>query len=234
MKRGKPVWSLAVLFGAMLAFSHPSQAAVFDFSGVLAQADSMAFSQDGVSVTVTGIAGAASALVHQDEDGLGVTYEGDRASYTSASQVDGRDELESLVLTFENPVSLLSATFSLVGTNDQFSLLVDDALLFSGNIPSSRTKSFTADNTGLVFAFGTGEEDDDYKVKGIEVELSGGPGPGPSEPDPTEPEPTEPEPTEPDPDPGTPGQNGAVVPEANSLALLGAGLLGLWRRRNQM
>ncbi len=216
MRRRRSVGFMAMLLGAMLAFSRPSQAAVFDFSGVLAQADSMAFSQDGVDVTVTGWAGVTSALVHQDEDGLGVTYEGDQASYTSASQVDGRDELESLVLTFENPVSLLSATFSLVGSNDQFSLLVDDALLFSGNIPSSRTKSFTADNTGLVFTFGTGEEDDDYKVKGIEVEVFGGSEPGPTEPDPE-----------------VPGSGGAVVPEVNSLALLGMGLAGLWRRRIQ-
>jgi len=209
----RPVWFLVALVGSLLAVSRPSQAAVFDFSGLLATAGSMGFTQDGVSVTVTGWAGSAAALVHQDEDGLGVTYEGDRASNTSASQVDGLDELEALVLTFAAPVSLLRVTFSLVGSNDQFSLLVDDALLFEGNIPSSRTKSFSADNVGQVFTFGTGEADDDYKVKGLEVELVAGAGSGAagsgSE---------------------TTGQGSAAVPEASSLALLGVGLAGFWRR----
>ncbi|MGE5279203.1 MAG: hypothetical protein ACM3L6_00475 [Deltaproteobacteria bacterium] len=169
MKKGRRAWLTAALFVVLGSFSGPSQAAVFDFSGILTQADSMLFSQDGIALTVTGSAGPIAAVVHRDEDGLGVTYEGDRASNTTASQVDGRDELESLILTFGAPVRLSSATFSLVGSNDQFSLSADGTLLFSGNIPSSRTKTFAGGNTGRVFIFGTGEEDDDYKVKGIEV-----------------------------------------------------------------
>jgi len=203
-----------VVFVLCLYVSGTASAAVFDFSGSLGTADSMEFFQDGVGLRVMGLAGSTAVLVHQDEDGLGVTYEGDRASYTSASQVDGRDELESLILTFSAPVSFSSVTFSLVGSNDQFSLLVDDLLLFEGDIPSGRTKGFSANNTGQVFTFGTGEDDDDYKVKGVEVGLMGE--------------------SDPEVEPGSDPMPDAVVPEPTSMILMGIGLAGAAFRRRRI
>ena len=91
-------------------------------------------------------------------------------------QIDGHGPLETLFLDFGASVELISATFSYIGSNDNFSLLADGNLVLdnadldkgSGKYLISQY-NFEPGILGSVFGFGAYYYDDDFKLLGIAV-----------------------------------------------------------------
>jgi len=88
---------------------------------------------------------------------------------------------ETLLLSFDRRARINSATFSRVGGNDEFTLLVDGDELVSADIPGGNLAdidigsfdftSFNAgDRTGVEFGFTVTDLDDDYILREIVVE----------------------------------------------------------------
>jgi hypothetical protein len=96
-------------------------------------------------------------------------------------QTDGLGADETLQLSFNKQISLVSATFSRVGFNDDFRLLVNGNQLVSADIPGGNildsgtgTFNFTSfarpNRTGSVLGFTVADNNDDYFLSSIEVE----------------------------------------------------------------
>mgnify|MGYP001797749444 CR=1 FL=1 len=156
---------------ALTTASAASAASInFDFSGNGGQQSSFSQTEDGLGVTATGqTLDGNSRDVFQDADGFGVFRGG-----TENTQIDGVgvDKRETLNLSFDNVVTLLSATFTKVDSGDEFKLFVDGTQLVSDTvIPSNPTSfDFTSLNaTGTVLGFTVGDSDDDYFLKSVEV-----------------------------------------------------------------
>ena len=95
------------------------------------QIDFLASGTDGVNFYATASSGNSMSWVNQSGAGLGVS------SYLLEPnrQIDGLGRDDMLRLTFETPVTLLSATFSGIDSRDGF-VLLDDKFnyLFGGDI----------------------------------------------------------------------------------------------------
>ena len=156
---------------ALATASAASAASItFDFSGNAGKQQSFNLVEDGLGVTATGeIIDGSPRDVFQGASGFGV-FEGG----TENTQIDGVgvDKRETLNLSFDNVVTLLSATFTNVESGDDFKLFVDGTQLVSNEIPGNGTFSFTnIDATGTVLGFSVGEDaDNDYFLKSIEVQ----------------------------------------------------------------
>ena len=156
---------------ALATASAASAASItFDFSGNGGKQQSFNLVEDGLSVTATGeLVDGSSRDVFQDGDGFGVFRGGDENT-----QIDGvnDDKRETLNLDFDNLVTLLSATFAKVDSNDEFKLFVDGNQLVSDtDIPDGGTFDFTSSNaTGTVLGFSIGDSNDDYFLKSVEVQ----------------------------------------------------------------
>lgn len=153
----------------------------FDFSGSpQEQAPSFTLDKDNLEVTATGITRNGEIRdIFQSENGFGVTSgEGER------NEIDG-DALgkkETLNLSFDKLVSLISATFTKVDTNDDFKLFVDGSELVTAAIPNGNrsdtgigTFDFTSFNksnrTGTVLGFSVGDDrSNEYFLKAVEVQ----------------------------------------------------------------
>lgn len=153
------------------AYSASAASIGFNFSGT-EQLNPLPFNEGDLTVTATGkIANGNSRDVFRGDDGLGVFAGG-----TENQQIDGVgvDKRETLNLTFNKLVTLLSATFSKVdskGDGDEFKLLVDGNQLISDtSLVGNETFDFTSyDATGTVLGFTVGDSDDDYFLKSVEV-----------------------------------------------------------------
>jgi hypothetical protein len=186
----------------------------FDLSGTGGKVESIAFTVDAVTVVATALTSAGIPKVSPEPNGLGV-----RAGGTSdqTRQLDAVGALETLRLTFDRSIELVSVLFSRVGFDDDFSLAVDGATLIgSAAIPGSHPKdkgegsfSFlgfpTLNRIGTFFDFTVPGLDDDYRVQGVTINVDGSLSP---------------------------------VPEPSPILLLGTGLLGLavfgmFRERHQ-
>ena len=152
-----------------------AEAVTFNFAG-LDLAPSLNFSQGGINVTATGAATNGSRLVSQVPVGLGVF-----GGLGDSLQTDGLGADETLQLAFNKQIRLISASFSRVGFNDDFRLLVDGDELVSADIPGGNildlgtgTFDFTSfalpDRTGSVLGFTVAGDNDDYFLSAIEVE----------------------------------------------------------------
>ena len=181
----------------------------------------MTFSDpSGLSVSVTGSRtspyGTREGWVTQTSSGLGV-YSGTRYNPWDDPAVDGDyRSFESLSFKFDpGPVTLETVTFT-VGcdyrSRDEFTLIVDgrevlaDALIPRHDGLYDVSFSLDAsDRTGECFEFRTTDRGDDWYLAGMDVTMGGGAG------------------------------GGSSVPEPSSIALLGlgAGLVGLIRRRRR-
>lgn len=112
-------------------------------------------------------------------------------------QIDGWGANEAAVLDFGSMVNLISATFSYIGSNDDFTLLVggaDGSVVLDDQDPGSNfmsTYTFGSDVTGSEFAFLADHWSDDFTLYSVTAEYV------------------------------------SNVPEPASLSLLGLGLLAL-------
>lgn len=166
--------SIATVSATAIALTTASAASAasitFDFSGNGGQKQSYNLLEDGLNVTATGeLVDGTPRDVFQDGDGFGVFRGG-----TENTQIDGVNEnrRETLNLSFDNLVTLISATFTKVDSGDEFKLFVDENQLVSDTqIPGSGNFDFTSFNaTGTVLGFSIGDSDDDYFLKSVEVQ----------------------------------------------------------------
>lgn len=169
--------SIATAGAATIALTTASAASAasinFDFSGDDGNAikqPSFMLTQDDLEVTATGVLvdGTTPRDVLQNDNGFGV-FRG----VGENPQIDGRNDnrRETLNLSFNNLVTLLSATFTEVDSGDEFQLFVDGTQLVSDTvIPGNGIFDFTSFNaTGTVLGFTIGDSDDDYFLKSVEV-----------------------------------------------------------------
>jgi PEP-CTERM motif len=91
-------------------------------------------------------------------------------------QIDGRGPSESAILNFGQYVTLLSATFSYVGCNDDFTLLVDGGLALDDIDPGNSffsTYNFEGSIVGREFAFLADHKSDDFKLYNVTADFVG-------------------------------------------------------------
>lgn len=166
-------FSIATAGAATIALTTASSASAasitFDFGGTAGQQESFTQTENGLTVEATGkLPNGDDRDVFQDADGFGV-FRGEGEN----SQIDGIgvDKRETLNLSFDNIVTLLSATFTKVDSGDEFRLFVDGSQLVADTpIVGNETFDFTSVNaTGTVLGFTVGDSDDDYFLKSVEV-----------------------------------------------------------------
>ncbi|WP_152588697.1 PEP-CTERM sorting domain-containing protein [Nostoc sphaeroides] len=135
------------------------------------------FSQDGISLTATGVTNTGARNVYQSILGLGVSDTNNPIDI-GTNQIGGTIRVgETLKLAFNQSVKLVSVTFSRVGNNDNFSLLVNGNQFVAADIPGGNILdidvskfSFNPSPTGNIFGFTVADNNDDYLVKSVEVE----------------------------------------------------------------
>ena len=144
-------------------------ATMFNVTGNGGSNSSYTFSQDGVEFTATAYdQNNNSQNVHQSRSGLGV-YIGGSDSRT----IDGSGPDETLKLTFNTPVELISILFGGVDSNDQYKLLVDgnvfvdDAPVVSSLVTYGGSVSV---RTGTMFEFTIVNSNDNYRLDWITVQ----------------------------------------------------------------
>ena len=134
--------------------------------GISTQSSFSILGDDGVTtLTVTGFTSGGSKNIHRNSDGVGVFQGGD-----DSTQVDGDGPDETIRFAFSvGSFTLISAQFGIntVGSDDDFSLAVDNVLKGSADIPNNGLYVFQSIQTGLVFDFGVTESDDDYKIASL-------------------------------------------------------------------
>ncbi|MHA2282691.1 MAG: hypothetical protein ACXAC5_17755 [Promethearchaeota archaeon] len=162
--------------GADLAGAYPVE---FDFTGPFSVGCSLSFTSDDVTVKVTGRSGERNSYVNRTIFGLGVS-----SWLFDNPQIDGRGPDDLLLLTILGGTAVInSATFRLVGRNDDFRLIVDGNTILDADIPDSRVYDFAnpnplSDRTTITFGFGVTERNDDFTLAAIEVDFIPIPIPG--------------------------------------------------------
>ncbi|MBE9116004.1 PEP-CTERM sorting domain-containing protein [Lusitaniella coriacea LEGE 07157] len=170
--------ALATVGTAIATFaieSKPVQATTFFFSDFPSSvAPSFDFSKGDLDLTVTGQSTNGPRNVFQGLFGLGV-----KGGRFDSPQIDGFGPDETLLLNFDKKVKILSATFSRVGRNDDFKLLVDGDTLVAADIPGGNSwdlgirnfnfRQFSPDNKGFQFGFTVTGKNDDYFLKKVKV-----------------------------------------------------------------
>ena len=151
------------------------------------KSSSFFYEKDGIGLTVTAKNSLGSADVYRAIDGSGVQSGSDGADsfLGDSNQVDGgklecklfvckeKEFFETLTLSFDHAVTMVSATFSRVGFNDDFTVLLDGSFLVSENIPGIGFKEVFdefPDHVGSVFDFTVTDKDDGYFLKKVKVE----------------------------------------------------------------
>ncbi|MGK7956329.1 MAG: PEP-CTERM sorting domain-containing protein [Crocosphaera sp.] len=150
-------------------------ATTFVFGGSNDLEESFTFIKDDITITVTGSAGDDPRDVIRRPSGIGV-WNGRRSG--DDREVDGFGPDETLSLLVDPEVSLITATFSRVGKNDDVEIVIGGDVFFSGDIPGGNkfdTGIGTVRISDAPFAtqidFTVTEKNDDYFLKKIKVDV---------------------------------------------------------------
>jgi hypothetical protein len=159
-------WMLAWVGSAM------ATPVTFDFTNGLETYDTSSadfWGSDGTTMLTASATPEDKRNLYLGTAGLGVYAEGDYANGENY-QVDGWGIQESILFTFESNVTLLSATFGHVGSNDDFTLFVNDAevlqALITPQTPYVFENLWISDN----FEFKALEKNDDFYIASITVD----------------------------------------------------------------
>ncbi len=157
-----------VVFGT----AQSASALTFNFTGATSTQSSFSvLGDDGLTtLTVTGFTSGGSKNIHRDSNGVGV-YQGG----SDSTQTDGDGADETIRFTFNSgSFTLLSAQFENVGSDDDFTLTVDNVYKGSADIPNNGSYVFQSIHTGLIFDFGVSDSNDDYKISSLSFTNNGG------------------------------------------------------------
>lgn len=146
----------------------------FDLTGSRADQESFLYTEDGIGLTVTASEDGDARDVSRRNRGLGVVGLNGSALEANglARQIDGRQVKggsfisENLVLTFDQSVKLLSATFDRLQNNDNFRLSVDGVEVIGNGNPGATLFGFV----GSEFTFSAAQRNDDYSLDSVTVE----------------------------------------------------------------
>ncbi len=144
----------------------------FDFTGGdnTWNTDSAIFTgDDGSTRTRATAIPSSSRNLYLGQDGLGVYGFRDSAEYDDA-QVDGYQINEWINFDFRSPVRLVSASFSHVGSNDDFAFYANGRYFQSTDIPNSHTYTFQQTWISSRFWIGAVADNDDFFISGIQID----------------------------------------------------------------
>jgi hypothetical protein len=154
----------------------------FDLTGSGGKVNSISYTVDTVTVIATPLTSVGTAQISPEATGLGVRT---GTPKDHAREIDRAGAIETLRLTFDQSVELHSVVFGQVGLDDDFALAIDETtFVSSAPIPGGHAKGKgvvtvpflnfpVLARTGAVFDFTVPDLEDDYRVKGITVSLTG-------------------------------------------------------------
>ncbi|MDH5548089.1 MAG: VPLPA-CTERM sorting domain-containing protein [Gammaproteobacteria bacterium] len=173
------------LIGASLLLSTNTFAVPVQFSfasNTALTTDLLAYHSGSLSLALSAkqISGDTETAVdlYQDSNGIGA-YSGG----SDNTELDAYGPDESLYLQFNQSVSLLNASFSQIGTNDDFQLFVDDELKFDSAIPGGNASDTGISEmeftdmlfSGTLFRFAPINTYDDFSLSSITVDFAENP-----------------------------------------------------------
>lgn len=170
MKKLLTTLTLCALAWAGNAMATPVE---FDFTGGAGTWDTNSadfWGADGTKLTASATP-ADKRNLYLGSAGLGVYAEGDYANFQDY-QVDGYGIDESILFTFESNVTLLSATFGHVGSDDNLTLFIDDTEILRTLLTAHTLYDFGTTLISDTFQFSAIEDDDDFYIASITVDTA--------------------------------------------------------------
>jgi hypothetical protein len=152
----------------------------YEFTSTGGRVSSIAYTVDDVTVVATAMATRGMPKVSPGARGLGIRTGGIK---DHTREIDHVGAIETLRFTFDRVVELVNVVFGRVGSGDDFSVAIDGAtLLGSAPIPGSHRKdkgegvfSFLGfpvlTRSGVQFDFTAPGVDDEYRVKGLTINV---------------------------------------------------------------
>ena len=160
----------------MLAWAGSSMATPVEFNftggaGTYTTISADFWGSDGITTLTASANPVDKRYLYLGSAGLGVYADGDYANFQD-SQVDGYGIDESILFTFENNVTLLSATFGHVGSNDHFTLLIDNTQVLQDLLTARTPYDFGDKLNSNMFEFSAIDDDDDFYIASITVDTA--------------------------------------------------------------
>ena len=151
-----------------------NRASFIDYEGINEDTNLNDPNAPSLRVTASEDGVARRVRVRRRRNGLGVFRLGERRT---RGQIDGRNGIEGLLLSFDQTVRIVSASFSAANGNDGFQLLVNGNTLVTRrrrlNALENNTFDFSSfsagERTGSEFTFTVSERNDDYRLESVTV-----------------------------------------------------------------
>jgi hypothetical protein len=168
---------------AAIITASSASAVVMDFGAATAAATSIiVVNQNGYSVSATakgvdaaGLMASDNALVKQtgftsdNEGGFGVVTANDTNHEIDGGVTGSNIHKDMLLLTFASPVKITGISFSRVDADDDVILSVDGAIVETLRILTGWPNFHTTSYIGTTFGFAALGQDDNFKLRAIEV-----------------------------------------------------------------